>query len=42
MELDIVALDLLPAAAEESQLQQCSGPTCGITCKGRTCSMTTT
>ncbi|MER7212766.1 hypothetical protein ABT340_37385 [Streptosporangium sp. NPDC000239] len=36
MELDITALDLLPAAAEESQLYPCKG-TCPNTCAGHTC-----
>ncbi|MFC3979395.1 ALQxL family class IV lanthipeptide [Streptosporangium jomthongense] len=37
MELDITALDLLPA--EESQLKDCQ-VTCSITCHGRTCMIT--
>ncbi|MFF4412971.1 ALQxL family class IV lanthipeptide [Streptosporangium sp. NPDC001559] len=37
MELDITALDLLPA--EESSLQLCE-ISCSITCHGRTCMVT--
>ncbi|MFI6291305.1 ALQxL family class IV lanthipeptide [Nonomuraea sp. NPDC050790] len=41
MELDVTALDMIPAV-EEERLYPCSITCEGITCKGRTCRITTT